>query len=174
LTTFDLICTDLARAKGQAPPPNRWAALRLLLASTPAIKSLATIGFRLSHRAGRLSPLAGSALKALTHAITGADLDYRATVGPGFHLPHPTGVVISADTVVGERCTLHQGVTLGSRPEGSPSLGDDVNLAPGARVIGPIVLGDEVHVGSNAVVTRSFEDGHVTLVGIPAAPLARG
>ena len=173
LTTIELICADLARAKGQSPPRTLTTTLRLLLGSGLAIRSVATIGFRLAHRAGRVSPLAGSALKAITHAITGADLDYRATIGPGFNLPHPTGVVISAGTVAGKRCTLHQGVTLGSQPEGSPRLGNDVNLAPGARVVGNIILGSNVHVGSNSVVTHSFPEGHVTLVGIPAAPIKR-
>jgi serine O-acetyltransferase len=165
------ILIDLARARSGPPPVGSLGAIRLLAGSLLKVRGIAVIGFRLSHFAGSRIPLAGAALKALNHVVTGADIDYRATFGPGLYLPHPTGVVVSGETKSGVRCTIHQGVTLGSKPTGSPHLGDDVNLGPGSRVIGPLVLGDGIHVAPNAVVTRSFPNGHVVLAGTPASVL---
>lgn len=171
MTLFDLICADLARVRERPEPLTLRGRIALIAETLLTVKALAVVGFRLSHAAGRRLPLAGSALKTLTHVVTGADVHHRASVGPGLNLPHPTGVVVSADATVGARCTIHQGVTLASRPDGSPSIGDDVNLSPGAKVIGPVHIGDNVHIGANAVVTHSFPEGNVVLVGIPATVL---
>lgn len=170
LAALDVIGADLARTRGRKPPTDTLELLALLTA-IPTAKAVAVLGFRLAHAAGRRLPLLGAAIKQLTQIVTGCDIDYRATIGPGLYLPHPSGVVVAGGTVIGARCTLNQGVTLGSRPEGSPSLGDDVALAPGCRVIGPIAIGDMVQVGANSVVTRSFGEGHVVLVGVPAEVL---
>jgi serine O-acetyltransferase len=134
------------------------------------MKSIAVVLYRLSHRAGTLFPPAGAVLKQLNHFITGADIAFQARFGPGLVLLHPTGVVVATEVVAGARCNLGPGVTLGSAPGGAPLLGDDVDIAAGASVLGPRKLGDRVRVGANSVVTHDFEDD-VVIAGVPATVL---
>jgi len=87
-------------------------------------------------------------------AFSGAELQPRASIGPGLVLKHSTGLVVGGDVVAGERLTLHQNVTLGDRHPfgGQPVVGDDVTVGAGACVLGPITIGDRVVVAANAVV----------------------
>jgi len=62
-------------------------------------------------------------------------------------------------------------VQFGPSKSGSPTIGDNCYIGPGAVILGGIVLGDNVKIGANAVVTKSFPDGNVTLIGIPATPM---
>jgi serine O-acetyltransferase len=91
--------------------------------------------------------------------------------GPGLSIPHFGTIVVNEQARVGANCRLHVGVTLGGSAEGAPTLGDNCYLGPGAKVFGPVVLGDNTKVGANAVVTKSFPEGRVTLAGVPAQPL---
>lgn len=139
------------------------------------VRSLAVVLVRLAARAGRVHPLLGLALKQANHVLTGADIAWQASIGPGLRLYHPTGVVIGPYVVIGRDCRIQQGVTLGGpggddgeAAEGrSPMLGDGVELGAGAKVIGPVTVGDRARIGANAVVTRSVPADHVA-VGIPA------
>jgi serine O-acetyltransferase len=80
-------------------------------------------------------------------------------------MPHPTGVVIGADVVVGEQCAIQQNVTLGGNygriRDGRvmPTLGARVAVSAGAVVVGPVVIGDDVVIGANVVVTRDVVSG---------------
>ena len=107
-------------------------------------------------------------VKQANQVLTGADIDYRATIGPGLRLLHPGAVVIASGAVIGARFTVHSSVTVGSSGSGAPTIGDDVNLAPGSRVLGSIRLGNRIRVYPNAVVTRSPEQDGVVLAGLPA------
>lgn len=149
-------------------PSSSAARLVLVLKVLPTVRSCAIIGFRVSHRVGRLSPLLGGLIKQATHICTGADIGYRADVGAGLRILHPTGVVIAHDAVIGARCTIHQGVTIGGDPAGAPHIGADVNLGPGARVLGPVHVDDGCRVGANAVVTRTVRGRGIKLLGVPA------
>jgi serine O-acetyltransferase len=168
---WEVICADLARSERRTVPSGRFTRLRFLLQALPKVRSLAAVGFRVSHFLGRRSPTAGAAAKAITQVITGSDIAYDADIGPGLTLLHPNGIVIAAGTIIGARCTIHQGVTLGGSPAGTPILGDDVTLSPGCRVLGAVRIGEGIHVGANAVVVRSFEEPHVVIVGMPARVL---
>lgn len=99
-------------------------------------------------------------------AMSGAELQPTATVGPGLVLKHTTGLVVGGDVVAGARLTLHQNVTLGDRVPygGQPTLGDGVVIGAGACVLGPLTVGDRAVVAANAVV----------LSDIPAGALAAG
>jgi serine O-acetyltransferase len=167
------IWCDLARLKERRPPFSSRDRFVLLVTTVPTLKGMAVIGFRLSHSIGERTPLLGVAIKQMTQLLTGADVDYRATVAPGFCLPHPVGVVVSGGARLGRSCTIHQGATVGSRPAGSPTLGDHVNVGPGARILGPIRLGSNVHVAANCVVTKSFVMDDVILAGVPATVIGR-
>lgn len=91
--------------------------------------------------------------------------------GPGLSLPHYGNIVINPKCKIGKNCRIHIGVNIGGGHDGSgkvPIIGNDCYIAPGAKLFGGIKLGNNIQVGANAVVNKSFlEDGHV-LVGIPA------
>ena len=93
--------------------------------------------------------------------------------GPGLSIAHWGTIVVNEKCRVGAHCRIHPSTCLGWRPSGVPTLGDHCYIGPGAKLFGGIVLGDHTEVGANAVVTRSFPEGHVTLVGVPARPLPR-
>jgi serine O-acetyltransferase len=83
-------------------------------------------------------------------------------------MQHPTGVGITGDAVIGSRCTVHTGCTVARSDEGAPVLGDDVIIAPGARVIGTVNVDDGCHVAANAVLVRSIPGPWMVLGGVPA------
>lgn len=87
--------------------------------------------------------------------------------GPGLCLAHWGTIVISNKARLGADCRIHPSTSLGEKEGGAPTLGDGCIIAPGARLIGGIVLGDRCTVGANAVVTKSFPADSV-LVGSPA------
>jgi len=102
----------------------------------------------------------------------GVDIHPAATIGKGIFVDHATGVVIGATAVVGDNVTFLHGVTLGSTGTGvetadgrrHPIIGNGVMLGASAKIIGPVVIGDNVKVGANAVVTKNIPAG-VTVVG---------
>jgi len=102
--------------------------------------------------------------------LTGIEIHPGATIGRRFFIDHGMGVVIGQTAVIGDDCTLYHGVTLGgtSWKEGKrhPTLGDNVVVGAGAKVLGPIILHDGARVGSNAVVVKDVPHG-ATVVGIP-------
>lgn len=148
----------------------RQLAHQLILASL-SIKRWAVVAFRFSQLAGRRVPAMGSAIKQLNHLVSGADLAWQATIGSGLQLHHPTGVVWGPGVVVGHRCIIQQGVTIGGRGgsgvDGSPHIGDDVTLGSGAKLMGPIRIGSRSLIGANAVVIGDVPDDSVA-VGVPA------
>ena len=105
--------------------------------------------------------------------VSGADIPLGCQIAGGLLLPHPNGVVIHPQAVVGPNCTLFQQVTVGTGPKpGLPRLGGHVDVGPGAKVLGGITVGDHAAVGANAVVLTDVE-AKVAVVGIPAAPMRR-
>ena len=86
---------------------------------------------------------------------------------PGFSIAHPGTVTISALAVVGRGCRIHTDVCIGELKGAAPVIGDDVWIGPGAKIFGPITVGDGVAIGANAVVNSDVPAG-VTVAGIPA------
>ncbi len=110
--------------------------------------------------------------------VTQADIPPNAQIAGGLHLPHPNGIVVHPDARIGPNCLLMQQVTLGldGTREGAPRLGGHVDIGAGAKVLGPVVIGDGAAVGANAVVLCDVPPGHLA-VGVPAriiAPKPRG
>lgn len=101
-------------------------------------------------------------------AVTGADIPLNAHLGGGLLIPHPTGIVIHPDAVVGPNCLLFQQVTIGmgAKP-GAPRLGGHVDVGAGAKILGGVTVGDHAKIGANAVVINDVPPG-ATAVGIPA------
>ena len=103
---------------------------------------------------------------------TGIEIHPGATIGDGVFIDHGMGVVIGETAEVGDGCTIYQGVTLGgtSLTKGAkrhPTLGRNVVVGAGAKILGGFTVGDDAAVGSNAVVTKPVPAG-ATAVGIPA------
>ncbi|MDR2637594.1 MAG: serine O-acetyltransferase, partial [Zoogloeaceae bacterium] len=110
-------------------------------------------------------------LAHIARGLTGIEIHPGAKIGRRFFIDHGMGVVIGETAEVGDNVTLYHGVTLGgtSWNEGKrhPSLGNGVVVGAGAKVLGPVYIGDDAKIGSNAVVTRDVPAG-ATAVGIPA------
>jgi serine O-acetyltransferase len=99
--------------------------------------------------------------------VTGAQIPLGCRLGGGLLLPHPNGVVIHPDVVLGPNCLVFQQVTLGAGRSGVPRLGGHVDIGAGAKILGGIVVGDHALIGANAVVLRDVPAG-ATAVGVPA------
>ena len=102
--------------------------------------------------------------------LTGIEIHPGAIIGKRFFIDHGMGIVIGETAIIGDDCTLYHGVTLGGtswkKGKRHPSLGDGVVVGAGAKVLGPIEVGDEARIGSNAVVIRTVPEG-ATVIGIP-------
>jgi len=102
--------------------------------------------------------------------ITGIEIHPGATIGKRFFIDHGMGVVIGETAVIGSDCTLYHGVTLGGtswqREKRHPTLGNNVVVGAGAKVLGPISVGNDARIGSNSVVVRDVPEG-ATVIGIP-------
>jgi len=121
----------------------------------------------------RLRPVAKAAYLAafkLVEITTGVSLPAHARIGKGFYIGHFGNIIIHPDTVMGERCSISHGVTIGvlggDRP-GVPRLGNDVYVGSGAKILGPVTIGDGAVIGANAVVLEDVPAG-ATAVGVPA------
>ncbi|MFL5318924.1 MAG: serine O-acetyltransferase [Myxococcaceae bacterium] len=108
--------------------------------------------------------------------LSGIQLPPGTTVGPGLYIGHFGGIIVSSHAILGARCNLSQGVTIGASTRhgkrGAPRLGDRVYVAAGAKVFGPIAVGADVAIGANAVVNSDVPAG-VTVAGIPAQVVSR-
>ena len=103
--------------------------------------------------------------------LTGIEIHPGAQIGRRFFIDHGMGVVIGETAEIGNDCTLYHGVTLGGtswhKGKRHPTLGNGVVLGAGAKVLGPITVGDGARIGSNAVVVKNVPPG-ATAIGIPA------
>lgn len=110
-------------------------------------------------------------LSQITRHITGVEIHPAAQIGKHFFIDHAMGVVIGETTIVGDNCVLYQGVTLGGtgKDHGKrhPTLGDNVLIGAGAKVLGPFRVGDNARVAAGAVVLNEVPDD-ATAVGVPA------
>ncbi len=128
------------------------------------------------HRAAHFLWKRGALLLArwLSHwnrFLTGVEIHPGARIGEGFFIDHGMGVVIGETTEIGNDCTIYQGVTLGGvslkKEKRHPSLGDNVIIGVGARVLGPHAIGAGSRIGASSVVISDVPPG-CTVVGVPA------
>ena len=102
--------------------------------------------------------------------LTGVEIHPGATLGRRFFIDHGMGIVIGETAEVGDDCTLYHGVTLGGTSWNAgkrhPTLGNNVVIGAGAKVLGPLNIGENSRIGSNAVVVKDVPDG-ATVIGIP-------
>src|SRR5690606_3039735 len=91
--------------------------------------------------------------------------------GPGLSLAHYGPVIVNKHAKIGAHARVHVGVNIGTMAGVSgaaASIGDNVYIGPGVKIFGPIVLGDNIAIGANAVVNKSFPEGNCTIGGVPA------
>ena len=107
----------------------------------------------------------------LARFFTGIEIHPGAVIGPGLFIDHGMGVVIGETTEIGRDVTLYQGVTLGGtgtqRGKRHPTIGDNVVIGAGAKVLGNIKIGNQCKIGAGSVVVHSVPD-NCTVVGVPA------
>lgn len=108
---------------------------------------------------------------------TGIEIHPGATIGRRLFIDHGTGVVIGETTVIGDDCTIYQGVTLGGtgkdKGKRHPTLGNRVMVGAGAKVLGPITIGDGARIAAGAVVLFNIP-ADATAVGVPARVVRLG
>jgi serine O-acetyltransferase len=106
--------------------------------------------------------------------VTGIEIHPGATIGEGFFIDHGAGVVIGETTEIGDNVTLYQGVTLGGTGKETgkrhPTIGDNVVIGAGAKVLGSITVGDDAKIGAGSVVVQSVPR-NATVVGNPGRPV---
>lgn len=108
--------------------------------------------------------------------ITGIEIHPGAEIGSGFFIDHGMGVVIGESSEIGDNVTLYQGVTLGGtgkeRGKRHPTVGNNVVIGAGAKILGSIKIGDDAKIGAGSVVVKDVEKNS-TVVGIPGRAVSR-
>lgn len=131
----------------------------------------AIIYYRMSHALYRAGiPILPRLISQFARFLTGIEIHPGATIGKGLFIDHGMGVVIGETSIIGDNVTLYQGVTLGGtgkeKGKRHPTLGSNVVVGTGAKVLGNINIGDDVLIGANAVVIRDVPPDS-TVVGVP-------
>jgi serine O-acetyltransferase len=143
------------------------------------LSSWAGVQALLAHRAAHALleagvPVLPRIIAYATRAVTGVEIHPAAQIGREFFIDHGAGVVIGETAVIGTCVTLYQGVTLGGtgfqRGKRHPTLGDNVTVGSGAKLLGPIAVGDNAKIGANTVVVEDVPPG-ATVVGNPGHPV---
>jgi serine O-acetyltransferase len=149
------------------------------VSSFEILSSWAGVQALLAHRAAHALmeagvPLLPRIIAYVTRAITGIEIHPAAQIGKEFFIDHGSGVVIGETASIGNCVTLYQGVTLGGtgfqRGKRHPTLGDNVTVGSGAKLLGPIAVGDGAKIGANTVVVEDVPCG-ATVVGNPGHPV---
>jgi serine O-acetyltransferase len=163
---------DLTAAQERDPAARTVGRLEILL-TYGGVQAL------LSHRVAHAlyeggMPFAPRLLANFTRVTTGVEIHPAARVGSALFIDHGAGVVIGETAEIGDDVTLYQGVTLGgtgfARGKRHPTIGDDVVVGSGAKLLGPITVGKGAKVGANSVVIHDVPENS-TVVGNPGHPV---
>jgi serine O-acetyltransferase len=163
---------DVAAARDRDPAAQDVSSFEIL-------SSWAGVQALLAHRAahalmGAGVPILPRGIAYMTRAVTGVEIHPAAVIGNELFIDHGAGVVIGETARIGDRVTLYQGVTLGGtgfqRGKRHPTLGDNVTVGSGAKLLGPIEVGSGAKVGANTVVVEDVPPG-ATVVGNPGHPV---
>jgi serine O-acetyltransferase len=168
---FARIREDIAMARRHDPAAHSKAEVLLAYSGVHAVWA-----YRITHRlwlAGRRLP--ARLLSQFTRFLTGVEIHPGASIGRRLFIDHGMGVVIGETAVVGDDVMLYHGVTLGGKSrhgivpgaQRHPTLHDGVTVGAGAKILGPVTIGEWSTVGANAVVTRDAPPRSI-LLGIPA------
>ena len=166
-----LVASDLWRHSGRLGPGTFWS--RYLL--VPGFRYAVLLRFYAYARGALWCQVGVRQMTVLLlrhYSIKfGIDISRDTRIGSGFYIGHFGGIVVNEGVVIGNNCNLSQGVTLGqlNRGEraGCPTIGNNVYIGPGAKVIGRVQIGDDVAIGANAVVVHDVAP-RTTVGGVPA------
>jgi serine O-acetyltransferase len=166
------IRADVAAARDRDPAAQGVSSFEIL-AGWAGVQAL--LAHRVAHALLEAGvPLAPRAIAYLSRSVTGVEIHPAARVGPEFFIDHGSGVVIGETAEIGRRVTLYQGVTLGGtgfqRGKRHPTLGDNITVGSGAKLLGPIAVGDGAKIGANTVVVEDVPPSS-TVVGNPGHPV---
>ena len=168
MTLIATLREDLRNARTHDPAARSDVENALVYSGLHAIWS-----HRLAHRMWAMPALRGPAriLSQLTRFLTGIEIHPGAGIGRRFFIDHGMGVVIGETTEIGDDVMVYHGVTLGGRSlekgKRHPTIGDRVTIGAGAKILGPVHIGDDSAIGANAVVTQDVAP-ESTATGIPA------
>ena len=131
----------------------------------------AVLAYRIAHGLRRIRiPFLPKLISMLARALTGIEIHPGAVIGRGLFIDHGMGTVIGETAVIGDNVTVFQGVTLGGtgkeKGKRHPTLGNNVVVGAGAKILGNIAIGDNVMIGANAVVLKPIPPDS-TVVGVP-------
>lgn len=169
---LDQVRQDIRAAKER--DPAKPTTLQVIVAY-PGVHAI--WGHRISHWLwNRGARLAARTLGEITRILTGVEVHPGAILGNGLFIDHATGVVIGETAEVGDDVTIFHGVTLGGtgRDTGKrhPTIGDRVTIGAGAKILGPIKIGDDSRIGANSVVVKEVPSSSV-VVGVPGQIISR-
>ncbi len=163
---------DVTAARDRDPAAQGVSSFEILT-SWAGVQAL--LAHRLAHvLLGAGVPVLPRFVAYLTRAVTGVEIHPAARIGRGFFIDHGSGVVIGETAVIGDCVTLYQGVTLGGTGfqtgKRHPTVGNCVTIGSGAKLLGPIAVGDNAKIGANTVVVEDVPPG-ATVVGNPGHPV---
>jgi len=163
---FDRLRDDIRAVFERDPAATSYLEVILTYAGLHAI-----LCHRVSHWLWeRGAPFIPRFLSQFCRFFTGIEIHPGATIGKGFFIDHGMGVVIGETSEIGDNVTLFQGVTLGGtgkeRGKRHPTIGNNVVIGTGAKILGAIKIGDHVRIGANSVVLQDVPS-YSTVVGIP-------
>lgn len=166
-TALSQIMDDVKAVRERDPAAKSDAEVLLLYSGVHAM-----IGYRIAHKlylSKRYFP--ARAISQFCRFLTGIEIHPGAEIGKGLFIDHGMGVVIGETTVIGDNCTIYQGVTLGGtgKDQGKrhPTLGNNIMIGAGAKVLGPLTVSDNSKIAAGAVVLADIPE-HSTAVGVPA------
>ena len=170
--TVGAVKSDVEAVKDRDPAARSNAEVLLLY---PSIHAL--MAYRVAHALhGKEHYFAARAISQTARLLTGIEIHPGAKIGKGLVIDHGMGVVIGETAEIGDNCTLYQGVTLGGTGKDvgkrHPTLGNNVMVGAGAKVLGPFTIGDNTKIAAGAVVLDEMPD-NCTAVGIPAKIVRR-
>jgi len=173
---FDYIRSDLAAQTNHASGVRAFKAA--ISSHTFHMTVLIRFGCWSRSNLGKVGNVAGAITEYLIRVIYASDISCKAKIGRYFRIMHGQDIVIGSDVVIGDNCKVFNSVTFGNKdtedPTGNaqPTVGNNCVIGAGAKLLGGIVIGDNVRIGANAVVIRSVP-GNAIAVGVPARIISR-
>jgi serine O-acetyltransferase len=161
-----MLLTDLRTISERDPAARNWLEI---LFCYPGVQAL--MFHRLTHWLYKIGvPFVPRLISTISRFLTGIEIHPGAKIGKGVFIDHGMGVVIGETAIVGDYALIYQGVTLGGTGKQSgkrhPTLGENVVVGAGAKVLGNIQIGDNVRIGAGSVVLRDVPS-NTTVVGVP-------
>ena len=172
MSVFERLKEDIAVTRERDPAARSSMEVMLLYTGFKAVRSHRKANWFYRHN----MPFIARWISQRCLKKTNIEIHPGATIGRRLFIDHGTGVVIGETTEIGDDCTIYQGVTLGGtgkdKGKRHPTLGNHVMVGSGAKVLGPIRIGDNVRIAAGAVVLADIPD-NCTAVGVPARVVRR-